>query len=211
MTIREKAIVAVSLLVILGASASTSAEQLTLGYETTASGTVITSLTPQMPNAANFYGNSFSAPTTTVPGSGTPGDGFYDAFLFVVPDASIDSITTSIDLTDISSISNLQVRLFDFSLNPTPNEPNPPNGPVINASWNQVPLSGGETEMIDTIPTTTLTAGTYVLEVRGNVIGANGGSYSGTLNVSPVPVPGALPLLLSGLGLLGGAASRRRA
>jgi len=210
MTKPQKAVLAVSLLALAGASAAASAAQLTLGYETTAGGTVITSLTPNTPDAANFFGHSFNSPTTAVAGSGSPGDGFYDAFLFVVPDSEIDSITTSIDLSNVSQIGQLQVRLFDFSQNPVPNEPNPLVGPVYDATWNHIPIPGGM-ETIDVLPATGLTAGTYVLEVRGNVTGSNGGSYSGTLNVSPVPLPAGLPLLLSGLGALGGAIRRRPA
>jgi PEP-CTERM motif len=56
---------------------------------------------------------------------------------------------------------------------------------------------------------TTLAAGTYVLEIRGDVTGSSGGTYSGELNLNPVPLPAALPLLLSGLGLLGFARKRR--
>jgi hypothetical protein len=196
---------------ILGVSGTASAAQLNLGYETTASGTVINSMTPNAPDTANIFGSSFTKPTTTVTGSGSPGDGFYDGFLFTVPDASIDSVTTTIDLNHVSQINNLQVRLFDLSLNPTPNEPNPLNGPVINASWTQVSIPGTGMETVDVLPATMLTAGTYVLEVRGNVVGTGGGAYSGTLNMSPVPVPAAFSLLLSGLGVLGGAIRRSRA
>jgi hypothetical protein len=60
------------------------------------------------------------------------------------------------------------------------------------------------------IMNTTLSSGSYYLEVRGNVDGTSGGSYSGTLNIAPVPLPAALPLLLSGFGLLGGLVRRRR-
>ena len=56
---------------------------------------------------------------------------------------------------------------------------------------------------------TMLNAGSYVLEVRGNVTGSAGGSYSGSLNLVPTPVPAALPLLLSGLGIFGGAVRSR--
>ncbi len=210
MNLRTKAVAASSLLGLLMAVDTASAAQLSLGYETTAGGTVIHSLTPNTPDTANFFGNSFGAPTTTVPGS-SPSEGFYDAFLFVVPQASIDSITTSIDLLSVSAISNLQVRLFDFSLNPTPSEPTDPVGPIVNAIWNHIPLPGGAMETVDVLPTTTLMPGTYVLEVRGNVTGTFGGSYSGTVNVAPVPVPAALSLLLCGLGALGGAIRRRSA
>ena len=69
-----------------------------------------------------------------------------------------------------------------------------PAGAVYDAT-----MSGGT----DTLYAT-LNPGTYVLEVRGVVTGSTGGSYAGTLQVAPVPLPAALPLLLSGLGLLGG-------
>jgi hypothetical protein len=62
---------------------------------------------------------------------------------------------------------------------------------------------------VDVLPQTTLAAGTYVLEIRGNVTGTSGGGYGGVLNLTPVPLPAALPLLLSGLGLIGAAARRR--
>lgn len=58
---------------------------------------------------------------------------------------------------------------------------------------------------------TTLTAGEYVFEIRGEVTGSGGGTYSGSLNLNPVPLPAALPLLISGLGLLGGLVRKRRA
>jgi hypothetical protein len=37
-----------------------------------------------------------------------------------------------------------------------------------------------------------------VLEVRGDVTGTSGGSYAGTLNLQPVPLPAAAWLLISG-------------
>ena len=46
-----------------------------------------------------------------------------------------------------------------------------------------------------------LASGTYVLEVRGDVTGTGGGSYAGLIDLQPVPLPAALPLILSGLGL----------
>jgi hypothetical protein len=58
--------------------------------------------------------------------------------------------------------------------------------------------------MFTVLDPTTLTAGSYVLEIRGEVTGSSGGTYTGSLNLNPVPLPAALPLLLSGLGLLGG-------
>jgi hypothetical protein len=53
-----------------------------------------------------------------------------------------------------------------------------------------------------------LNAGTYDLQVRGTTE-ALGGSYSGVMNLTPVPLPAAFPLLLSGLGMLRGLRRRR--
>jgi hypothetical protein len=153
-----------------------------------------------------FYGDTFTAPTTPITASPGSAWGFYDDFLFSVPTGvSTDSVTSTINLGNLS-ISNLEVRLYSESGN-SPPVLGTPNGTVW-SSWSS-PISGpgftGSYSVLDT----DLSAGTYVLEVRGNVTGSSGGSYSGTLNVAPVPLPAALPLLLSGLGMLGGLARRR--
>lgn len=60
----------------------------------------------------------------------------------------------------------------------------------------------------------TLAPGWYTLEVRGTTLtkaGADlGGSFGGTLTISPVPEPETYALMLSGLGVLGAVARRRR-
>lgn len=56
-----------------------------------------------------------------------------------------------------------------------------------------------------------LPAGTYSLQIAGMVLGSNGGSYSGTLSVSPVPEPETWAMSLSGLAAVGFLAARRRA
>ena len=59
---------------------------------------------------------------------------------------------------------------------------------------------------------TTVSAGLYVLEVVGQLSnGATSGSYSGQLSVAPVPLPAALPFLLSGIAGLVGFLRRRTA
>jgi hypothetical protein len=55
---------------------------------------------------------------------------------------------------------------------------------------------------VDVLPTTNLSAGTYVIEVRGTVSGSSGGNYTGSLNLTPVPLPAGLPSLMGGLALL---------
>jgi hypothetical protein len=195
------------------AQASTLAP-LNLTWEATAAGT-----TNPNPGAnllavpgTTFYGNSFSAPTaptTPIAGSPAPGYDFYDDFVFTIQSASLDSVTASIDLGSLLSISNLAVRLYNTSGNPVLPVLSVPNGGTIDAWSSPLTSAPGVTGTIDVLTSPSLAAGTYVLEVRGDVTGTAGGSYSGTLNLSPVPIPAALPLILSGLGLLGGAARRR--
>jgi hypothetical protein len=163
-----------------------------------------------------FYGNGFGGPTTPLPGSQPPpsappgwpasGFGFYDDWVFTISGASANSITSTIDLGSLQ-VSDLQVRLYALGGNELPTL-GAPSGGVID-SWS-APISGpGLSGSYSVISPTTLSAGTYVLEVRGNVTGTSGGSYSGTLNLAPVPLPAAIWLLLSGLGGLGTIARRR--
>ena len=52
--------------------------------------------------------------------------------------------------------------------------------------------------------------GFYDLQISGTATGSLGGTYGGNLNLSPVPEPTEGALLLSGMGLLGFIAARRR-
>jgi hypothetical protein len=191
--------------VLVGAPASAA---MILGFQETGPGTITGSGTVNVFSVpgSGFYGDTFGTPTTTITASPLPGYGFYDDFIFSIPTgASADSITSTISLSNVLSVNNLDVRLY----NATGNSPLPvlgtPVGTVIDGTLTNV--GGG---MVDTL-SATLAAGTYVLEVRGNVTGTSGGSYSGTLNVAPVPLPAALPLLLVGLGGLGALLRQRRA
>ena len=157
---------------------------------------------------ADTYGNSFNAPTTGQVGS--TGFGFYDDFVFSIPAATADAITSTIDFANVLGISNLQTRLYNFNGNPNLPVLGTPVGGAIDAWSNTFDLAPGTHEIVNVLPMTVLAAGTYVLEIRGNVAGTNGGSYSGNLNLVPTPLPAALPLLLSGMGLLGWRAARRR-
>jgi hypothetical protein len=196
----------------LAAFAAPAGAEMVLGYQevgpsgpVTGSGTV----NAYSGTVSDFYGDNFTGPTTTITGSPSPGWGFYDDFIFSISTgASLDSVTSTINLGNLS-ISNLEVRLYNESGN-SPPVLNNPNGGVI-SSWSS-PINGGPgITGTYSVLSTDLGAGTYVLEVRGNATGSSGGSYSGTLNLAPVPLPAALPLLVSGLGLLGGMARRRRA
>ena len=179
-----------------------------LSYEQTASGITgggqATSYL-SLPTS-DTYARTFNSPTVQI---GSTGFGFYDDFVFTIAGASVDAVTSTIDFATVLGINNLQTRLYNFSGNPSLPVLGPPHGGVISAWSNTFNLAPGTNETINVLPMTTLSAGTYVLEVRGNVVGSAGGSYSGNLNLVPAPLPAALPLLLSGIGLLGGAVRRR--
>jgi hypothetical protein len=187
--------------------------QLSLTCQTSGGGlpTATSSLLINQPlNPGSYhFGNGFGAPTTTIPGSPGAGYGFYDDFVFTIGGAQANAITSTINLINLS-LSDLQVRLYSLSGNSLPTLGPPVGGAIV--SWS-TPLSGpGFTGTVAVIPLTTLSPGTYVLEVRGNITGSGGGSYAGSLNLSPVPVPlpAAAWLLLSGLGGFGWL-SRRKA
>jgi len=200
--------------------------QLTLGFEETqqSSGPVITGgatscaaldascaavnflSTP----GSYFYGNGFNTQLST-PITGSPKSYvFYDDFIFNISPSTTDSITSTISLGSALNIQNLQVRLYNTSGNPTLPVLGTPNGGAIDAWSTTINGGTGMTGTVNVIPWTVLPAGTYVLEVAATGTGSSGGSYSGSLNLAPVPLPAALPLLISGLGLFGVGARRRQ-
>ncbi len=184
-------------------SGNASATTMGLSYEETASGitgngagTVFTSLP-----ASAGYTNTFGASAGDI--TGAPGYSFYDDYIFTVANATVDSVTSEINLGTLS-LGSLQERLYSTAGNTKLPVLGSPAG--LQVPWTTAVgfTAGTETGMLTVVSPTRLTAGTYVLEIRGEVTGSSGGTYSGQLNLNPVPLPAALPLLLSGLGLLGG-------
>jgi hypothetical protein len=57
---------------------------------------------------------------------------------------------------------------------------------------------------------TNLAAGTYSLKIAGTVLGTKGGSYTGSVTVSPVPEPEAWSMIGAGLAAVGFVARRRK-
>jgi hypothetical protein len=183
---------------------------MSLSYEETSSGVITgngagTDFT-KLP-ASDGYTNTLAAMTGSVPGA--PGFNFYDDYVFTVANATVDSVTSEINLGTLS-IDNLEERVYSTAGNPTlPAVTGTPAG--FQTNWTS-PLNftaGNESGMFTVMSPTMLAAGTYVLEIRGDVSGSGGGTYSGELNLDPVPLPAALPLLFSGLGLLGGILRKR--
>jgi hypothetical protein len=160
-----------------------------------------------------LIGNSFTSSVgNTVIYTGGPG--FVDAYLFSVGPSSADVLTATINLGGADVINGLSVRIYDLGTNPVDSysssaglvlPDDTPSPFYVNGSSTS---SGGITTAV--IDPVTLSAGSYALEVWGTVAGSQGGSYSGTLQLSPVPLPATLPLTLSGLALLSLVALRRR-
>jgi N-acetylglucosaminyldiphosphoundecaprenol N-acetyl-beta-D-mannosaminyltransferase len=136
----------------------------------------------------------------------TPQNQFYDEYLFSIDANSVNSITSTMSFSDIFGINNLQTRLYSGTVTTT----GTPNG-LLQAWSTPIPLSGaGYSGTIAVISPITLSAGNYVLEVRGDAVGTAGGSYAGVLNISPVPEIAEWAMLIVGFSLVSFTVARRR-
>lgn len=190
--------------VALMAGGSAFAASLPISYSTTAPVTPYVQVTTGsggITNATNpdayVYGNSYGSLTNAVFGNYE----FYDDFIFTISSATANSVSTTINLGGVFALGNMEARIYDWGLNQSV--------PVLDQPLGSVIVSTSSTfgnVTILTIDNVQLGAGTYVLEIRGNVTGTLGGGYSGVLNVAPVPIPGAWWLMSSaivGLGAIG--------
>jgi hypothetical protein len=150
----------------------------------------------QLPPSQLSIGNTFA---------GTAG-AFNDNYLFSIPAASTDSITSTISLGSIFGINSLQTSLYSGASIVS----GVPSGSLM-ASSNLLTFNGaGWTSSSAIINPIMLTAGSYILHVAGNVSGTSGGSYSGILNIASVPEASEWALMLLGFGLIGFIANRRQ-
>lgn len=188
------------------------AATLNISYNQTAAGIagsgIITDAT--VANTYN-YGNSYGSLSTTLytPATG-PSAGvnfeFYDDYVFTIGGATVNSVSSTINLNNIFTIDNLQARLYNATTQASLPVLGSPVGGAIEAWSSQIGPGGNIT--VSVLDNVLLGAGTYVLELRGSVSGTAGGSYSGVLNVAPVPTPGAFWLF--GSSVLGTLTMRRR-
>jgi hypothetical protein len=179
----------------------------TLSYEQTSAGRTGTGAVTTFSTlpASDFFGNNLPALSGTAGSPADPGFSFYDDYIFSVANSTVDAASFLLNEGSVLSISNLQMRLYTADpKNPLPDLSHSPAG--LMANWSApISTNGSSTNL----GTTLLGSGTYILEVRGDVTGTAGGSYAGLIDLQPVPIPAALPLLLSGLGLLGGLVRKR--
>jgi hypothetical protein len=149
------------------------------------------------PGAYGYLDTSLQSDATSggiITGSqynGYSGASFYDAYVIQISDSQGAAISSTIDLPPDFQISSFQERLYAY----TGTAPTVGAIPGALDFWTSPSGTSGETAVL---PSTFLPAGTYVLEVRGDVTGS-GGAYSGTLELAPVPLPPALWLLASAL------------
>jgi hypothetical protein len=119
--------------------------------------------------------------------------GFIDDYFFQIMPASADAVSATIS-NGTFAVSNLFATIYSLSANPVGLVLDQPVGTVY---YGDITASGPAT--LVQINPVTLAAGAYVLQISGTSSGSAGGSYTGTLNLSPVPLPPSLPLLLTGL------------
>lgn len=131
----------------------------------------------------------------------TAGDTFHDRYTFDVTgglfSAAAGTFELTIGTTAVFQLQDLQLRLFQLD------NPALPVGDVSAGTPANTTLlyASAETTGQDTIPTMSLSAGRYLLEVNGLVTGTAGGSYAGVINLASVAaVPEAPGLLMATVG-----------
>jgi len=141
------------------------------------------------------YVRKFTAPTTET---------FYDNFTFHLnTGASLSSMTSSLK-SSYFGIDNISARLYQGS-----GPFNALSTPLIQA-WS-APVSGfGANGSLTMFSLPELLAGTYTMQIRGDVVGAKGGTYTSVLNVvAAIPEPETYGMLLTGLALIALVARRK--
>ena len=157
-----------------------------------------------MSTAVGFHDSDVTVGTTTADNAYN----FLDSYTFTLDGSfQVSTIAAAIDLRDagggavLFGITNLQVNLLQLQ----------PAATLL-VSWATVsmPATGLE-QTVALVPPSTLGAGNYALQVRGNV--TRPGAYSGSLlaePVSPVALPNTSALLACGILALGFASARLR-
>jgi len=139
---------------------------------------------------------------SSVAGSGGPWN-FYDDYVFTVGATGSTIQSALISFTSqFSGISDLQGRIISANgtFDAASNLGAPAGGNTVIDAWTGNSTVGGVNTV--NLNGTSFGPGTYDLQIRGEVLGLPpSGAYGGSITFTPVPLPDALPLLLSGLGL----------
>ena len=168
-------------LTVIGANAAVVENPVPNGGTLIVSSTSTTTDNVLVPAPANYnFSNSL--------GSGvSPAGFFYADYLIKVSDASAESVTTT--LTNFGGVTNLSERIYAYGGSFLGDSPAP--GGSLQAWSVNYPLPGAS---VSVISPTALTAGQYVVELRGTSVG----SFGGTLTLAPVPEPKGYLLGLAG-------------
>ncbi|MET3105798.1 hypothetical protein AAKU67_000227 [Oxalobacteraceae bacterium GrIS 2.11] len=166
----------------------------------------------------NFSGvtGSFAGLTpglfSSTSGAGSAKGDFYAEYLITITGSTAQSVTTSLeDLPNgptVKGVQNLAERIYSYnpttpgSVNGFLGDASAPNGSI--QAWGTTYVSPGFA--LTYVSPTALTAGTYVVELRGTTAG----NFAGTLSIAPVPEPETYAMLLAGLLLLGVVTYRRK-
>lgn len=187
-----------------------SAGHLSLSASSAASGTTGTGVNLDLPIPGSYvYGRSFATTGSALPDDATLS--FIDAYAFTVDASGGSAVTTSIAISGLQGISNLDTRLYQANIGDfLPLLSLPPSfgssQGYYAATNTTTPLGGFGSLTTSAVDPVFLNAGTYVLEVRGLVSGTLGGSYSGALTLvansvlPPPPTP--VPLPATGFGAM---------
>ena len=149
--------------------------------------------------ATTTYDNVLAAPTSSFTYGGPIGQFsaisngttyYYTDYLVTVAGSSAEDVTSS--LTNSTGTGTLNARLYSY------------NGSsfLLGASAGSAGVDSWSSNInlgsanVSLIPATALTAGEYVLEIRGTT---NAGTFAGSLSLSPVPEPSQAGLLVAGL------------
>ena len=184
--------------------------QLALSATLDASGTTGAGTNLDLPLPGSYvYGHSFANAGIALPSSSSLS--FIDAYAFTVVASGGSAVSTSIAISGLQGISNLDTRLYQANIGDfLPLLSLPPSfgssQGYYAASNSSTPLGGFGSLTTSAVDPVFLNAGTYVLEVRGLVSGTLGGSYSGALTLvansvlPPPPTP--VPLPATGFGAM---------
>lgn len=144
-------------------------------------------------------GFNFSGATGDFSSAISPKGYFYSTYLFTVASSTAESVVTT--LNNASGVANLSERIYAYNGGFLGDAV---AGPSIIQAWSSNLSFAGTS--ISVVSPKALTAGQYVIEVRGT----SQGNFGGSLSVTPVPEPQQYALLIAGLGVIGVLARRRR-
>jgi hypothetical protein len=160
-----------------------------------------------------FNGSGQIATPTLFGAAATGSNGpwnFQDSYNFVISSsATAQSAVISIGSTLPAGLTDLQVRIINGSLvnSANPQLGTPTSGTVSGDTWMSYNFANGSYAF--TMPAGLTGGNDYILQVRGDATLGQSSSYGGTLTFTAVPLPAALPLLLSGIAGIGWIARRR--